>query len=178
MAKATATRTVKRGRGGQAKPLKAPADKRGQGRNTTGLVPFKKGHRQTGRQKGVPNKFTTKLKDAILAAAEASGRNGKGKDGAIGYLVWLSRTEPAVFGRLLEKVMPMQIDVKDTSTKTYTPQEAIDRLKERGLPVPPSLTTLAEQMGRAVVERQEEDYDAELDGDGENDSEEGSEDAA
>lgn len=161
--KASVKRTVNK-KGPKAKASKAPVDRRGTGRNTTGLVPFAKG--TGGRAKGTPNKFTTKLKDAILAAAEASGRNGKGKDGAIGYLVWLSRTEPAVFGRLLEKVMPLQIDVKDKTDRTMTAPEAVKRLEERGIPVPPALRSLAENVGIAVTERQDEDYEAELNGEG------------
>jgi hypothetical protein len=150
--------------GPKPKPTRPPADKRGTKKNTTGLVPFAPGN--GGRKAGTPNKFTTKLKDAILAAAEASGSNGKGKNGAIGYLTWLSRAEPAVFGRLLEKVMPLQIDVKDKTDRTMTAPEAVKRLEERGIPVPPALRSLAENVGQAVVHRQEEDYDAELNGEG------------
>lgn len=166
MAKRAAKVTVKKGRGGQnKKPLKAPADRRPQkGRNTTGLVPFAKGN--SGRKKGIPNKFTLKLKDAIMQAAEMSGRNGKGKDGAVGYLVWLSRAEPAVFGRMLEKVMPLQIDVKDKTDHRMNAQEAVERLKERGLPIPPALLSLAEAVGRAVVHAQERDDDEALDAEG------------
>lgn len=151
--------------GAKPKPTPAPTDRKKQAnRNTTGLVKFKPGN--GGRKAGTPNKFTTKLKDAILAAAEASGSNGKGKNGAIGYLTWLSRAEPAVFGRLLEKVMPLQIDVKDKTDRTMTAPEAVARLEERGIPVPPALRSLAENVAVAVVERQDEDYDAELNGEG------------
>lgn len=144
--------------------VKAPKSRKGKKPgNTSGLVPFKKGQPGLGRPKGVKNKFGVRLKEAILEAAERSGRDGKGKDGAVGYLVWLSRSEPAVFGRMLEKVMPLQVEVKDKTDK-LTPMEAVERLKERGLPVPPSLNSLAQSVGRAVAERQDEDYDAELDG--------------
>jgi hypothetical protein len=140
-----------------------PKGRRG---NPQNLVPFKKGQEGLGRPKGAKNKFGVRLKEAILAAAEASGRDGKGKDGAVGYLVWLSRAEPAVFGRMLEKVMPLQVDVHDKTDRTLSAQEAVDRLTERGLPVPPALRSLAEGVARAVHERQEEDYDDELDGRG------------
>ena len=125
---------------------------------------FKKGQRPgPGRAKGTPNKMGRQIKEAIITALEMSGRDGKGKDGAAGYFVWLSRNEPAVFGNLVGKVIPMQVDVKD-KTERYTPQEAVERLRERGLPVPPSLTSLAGSVGRAVVIRAEEDYEAELNG--------------
>ena len=152
---------------------RAPKSRKAQKRNTSGLVPFGKGN--PGKPKGAKNKFGVKLKEAILEAAERSGRDGKGKDGAVGYLVWLSRAEPAVFGRMLEKVMPLQIDVKDKTDNRYTPAEAIERLKERGLPVPQSLTTLAASVGRAVVERQDEDYEDELGGDGDGDADDADE---
>jgi hypothetical protein len=134
--------------------------------NTTGLIPFKKGERRIGRQKGTKNKFGVKLKEAILEAAEQSGRDGKGKDGAVGYLVWLSRAEPAVFGRMLEKVMPLQVEVADKTDRTMNAAEAIEKLEARGLPVPPALRSLAEGVAFAVHERQEADYDAELNGEG------------
>lgn len=62
-----------------------------------------------GRQKGVPNKSTQVLKDAILEAAEAVGENGKGKDGLIGYLKMVAKKEPKAFATLLGRVLPLQI---------------------------------------------------------------------
>jgi hypothetical protein len=127
------------------------------------LVQFKKGERPVGRQKGSKNKLGVKLKDAIMQAAELSGQDGKGKNGATGYLVWLSRAEPAVFGRMLEKLLPLQLDVKDKTNVQLTPAEAVDQLKERGLPIPPSLLHLtATQVGEAVAMRREQDDDDEL----------------
>lgn len=118
---------------------------------TKNLKLFKKGERKFGRQKGTPNKVTVKLKEAILEAAERSGSNGKGKDGTVGYLMWLSRAEPAVYGRMLEKVMPMQLEVKEMGKTMLTPAQAVENLRERGLPVPPSLLNLAEGVVKAVA---------------------------
>jgi hypothetical protein len=39
----------------------------------TGLKPAKKGERLVGRKPGVPNRFTSDLKEAILGAAEDIG---------------------------------------------------------------------------------------------------------
>lgn len=58
-----------------------------------------------GRPKGLPNKTTALLKDAILRAAEAAG----GKDGLVGYLTSQAAQNPAPFLSLLGKVLPMQI---------------------------------------------------------------------
>lgn len=58
-----------------------------------------------GRPKGVPNKSTALLKDAILQAAEAAG----GKQGMIGYLQAQATANPGPFLALLGKVLPSQI---------------------------------------------------------------------
>ncbi len=58
-----------------------------------------------GRIKGVPNKTTALLKDAILRAAEAAG----GGDGLVGYLTTQATENPAPFLALLGKVLPMQV---------------------------------------------------------------------
>jgi hypothetical protein len=58
-----------------------------------------------GRPKGVPNKSTSLLKDAIIQAAEQAG----GKEGLVGYLVKQAIDYPKGFLPLLGKVLPMQI---------------------------------------------------------------------
>jgi len=62
-----------------------------------------------GRPKGVPNKATALLKDAILQAAEKAG----GPDGIAGYLKEQAEKNPGPFMALLGKVLPMQITGKD-----------------------------------------------------------------
>lgn len=69
--------------------------------------------RTNGRPKGVPNRNTTVLKDAILLAAEEVGRDGVGRDGLKGYLISLAITEPKAFSALLGKVLPMQVTGAD-----------------------------------------------------------------
>lgn len=59
-----------------------------------------------GRPKGVPNKTTQLLKDAILQAAQAAGGDG----GMVGYLTLQATENPGPFMSLLGKVLPMQID--------------------------------------------------------------------
>jgi len=57
-----------------------------------------------GRPKGVPNRTTTLLKDAILKAATDAG------DGDMAaYLTGQARANPGPFMALLGKVLPMQI---------------------------------------------------------------------
>lgn len=58
-----------------------------------------------GRVKGVPNKITATLKDAILEAANLAG----GKAGLVGYLKTQAIANPQAFLPLLGKVLPMQV---------------------------------------------------------------------
>jgi hypothetical protein len=58
-----------------------------------------------GRPKGVPNKTTALLKDAILQAAEKAG----GDAGMVGYLTAQAGSNPAAFLSLLGKVLPMTV---------------------------------------------------------------------
>lgn len=62
-----------------------------------------------GRKKGVPNKTTQFLKDAILLAAEDVGEDGKGRGGLTGYCRFLAKEEPKAFAGLMGKVLPTQI---------------------------------------------------------------------
>lgn len=62
-----------------------------------------------GRRKGVPNKNTTLLKDALLQAAANAG----GKEGLVGYLTTQATANPQSFLPLLGKVLPMQITGED-----------------------------------------------------------------
>lgn len=63
------------------------------------------GNRGKGRPKGVPNKTTAALKEAILLAAEQAG----GPGGTVAYLRQQAIDNPAAFMTLLGKVLPMQV---------------------------------------------------------------------
>ena len=64
-----------------------------------------------GRVKGVPNKTTALLKDAILRAAEAAGGDATDTSpgGMIAYLTQQAKANPGPFMALLGKVLPMQV---------------------------------------------------------------------
>jgi hypothetical protein len=62
-----------------------------------------------GRPKGVPNKTTALLKDAILQAAELAG----GEGGTVAYLQKQADENPGPFLALLGKVLPTQIQGED-----------------------------------------------------------------
>jgi hypothetical protein len=53
---------------------------------------FKKGHKKLGgRKRGTPNLIAYDLRKALLEAAYRIGYDGNGKDGCVGYFVWVAR---------------------------------------------------------------------------------------
>jgi hypothetical protein len=87
-----------------------------------------------GRVKGVPNKTTALLREAILMAAESAG----GKEGLIGYLKAQARKKNAgPFLALLGKVLPTQV--------TGDPEN----------PLPPSHTVVIEFVSADKTRREE-----------------------
>ncbi|WP_039761173.1 hypothetical protein [Bartonella queenslandensis] len=61
-----------------------------------------------GRVKGVPNKNTRLLKEAIIKAAERAGKK-YGNDGLISYLEKQAVRCPTAYLALLGKVLPLQV---------------------------------------------------------------------
>ena len=93
---------------------------------------FQKGNTYAGSHKGVPNKTTRILKDALLLAAEEAGdlsgirredlsEEGieHGKDGLVGYLRWCAKCEPRSFLHILGKILPMQYRIDSFSQTVY-----------------------------------------------------------
>lgn len=66
-----------------------------------------------GRPKGLANKTTAALKEAILLAAEEHGFDGNGKEGLKGYLKRVAAEDIKAFAGLLGKVLPMQVTGED-----------------------------------------------------------------
>ncbi|UNE54943.1 hypothetical protein [Bartonella machadoae] len=65
-----------------------------------------------GRVKGVPNKMTRILKEAVVRAAENAG-NKIGNEGLISYLEKQAMDCPAAYLALLGKVLPLQVTGED-----------------------------------------------------------------
>jgi hypothetical protein len=111
------------------------------------LVLFRKGERRVGRGKGTPNKTTKVIREAAILAAEMVGSDGKGTDGLKGYLAWAARREPVAYLRLLEKILPMQLQLSggventhehkgNVTTTALSADELQKALEARGLPMP------------------------------------------
>jgi len=73
-----------------------------------------------GRPKGVPNKTTQLLKDAILQAAQRAG--GGDDEGLVRYLETQATANPGPFMSLLGKVLPMTV-AGDTNNPIVTIHE-------------------------------------------------------
>lgn len=66
---------------------------------------FAKGHRGSGGKK----LMTKNIVEAALAAAEAVGRDGNGKDGMVGYLTSVAKRHPKQFITFLGRCIPVQV---------------------------------------------------------------------
>lgn len=129
-----------------AKRLRLTADELADAINASKPRGFQKGRaKEGGREKGTKNKVTVQMKEAILMAAELEGSDRKGRGGLVGFMRKLSRRNVVVYGRLLEKLLPYQLTGKDGSPMQVvhsTREQLLERMKERGLPLPPSLMTM------------------------------------
>jgi hypothetical protein len=71
-----------------------------------------------GRPKGLPNKFTRDIKNAVLQAAANVGDEDYGGRGLVGYCEDLARNHKRAFAALLGKMMPLTIS-GDGTTSAY-----------------------------------------------------------
>jgi hypothetical protein len=63
---------------------------------------FKPGHKKLGgRKRGTPNLLSADYKKAILEAAYRIGYDGNGKEGILGYFLWVGERHPGIFYCLL-----------------------------------------------------------------------------
>ena len=78
---------------------------------------FQKGHKRiAGREKGTPNVVTRNSREAIVAALNAYGRDGAGKQGMIGFCLRLLDEDIGRNGlALLSLITPRQLHAEVTS---------------------------------------------------------------
>lgn len=128
-------------------------------RNHKGLFKKNDPRRWPGRKLGTPNKVSAQLKHAIVEAAAMVGVDGEGHLGLHGYLARLAMIEPQVFGRMLEKLLPMQINstVRDSSQagKYETLAQLAEALRQRGLPPPAKLIDITPRHARRIEAEQD-----------------------
>jgi hypothetical protein len=74
------------------------------GKRTANSGSFVKGHKRGGRPRGVPNRFTGELREAILA-----GVNGSNKQGVAGFVLDLSLDTPTSAAALLGRLIPVSM---------------------------------------------------------------------
>jgi hypothetical protein len=86
-----------------------------------------------GRPKGSTNRLSRDLREDISEAMERVGSDGKGKDGRLGYLMWLSRAEPKSYTILIRGTMPAEIRATMTLKPLLTLDEALAEMRARGL---------------------------------------------
>jgi hypothetical protein len=98
---------------------------------------FAKGRQKSGgRRRGSVNKFTQELKECIMQAAAEFGEDGKGKDGVVGLFKRMIDNNMPIFGMLLSRILPMQINAAVThEVEIESNEDIIRELKRLGLPV-------------------------------------------
>jgi hypothetical protein len=112
---------------------------------------FEKGHAKVGgRKQGTPNIMTGELKVAVIEAAHQLGSDLRGKDGLVGYLTRLAKTDIKTFVALLRAVLPLQVNsnVSNSNEQLRRPlddelepvryptrQEIWEKIRKRGYPV-------------------------------------------
>lgn len=89
-------------------------------------IPFAAGN--PGKPKGAVSKTTKTLKEAILQAAELSGRDTRGKDGLVGYLQRVADEDVKAFSGLLGKVLPLTVSSEGGPAIQITISEKLTEL--------------------------------------------------
>lgn len=77
---------------------------------------FKQGHeKRGGRKRGTPNFFSTDYKKALSEAAYRIGQDGNGKNGIVGYFMWVIQYHLQIYCTvLLPKILVLEHAESDT----------------------------------------------------------------
>lgn len=140
---------------------------------------FKKGQTRpptAGRRRGSINKTTGILKEAVLLAAEREGdvslqgrktsaqlhresdSETQKRGGLVGYLRYVAREHPQSFVTLLNRVLPLQVQVDARSqTVIRTVSEIRQEMARRGIPLEAVAPLLIEQARQSPNEEHDDD---------------------
>jgi hypothetical protein len=89
---------------------------------------FKSGHeKQGGRKRGTPNRISADYKKAMFEAAYRVGYDGNGKDGLVGYLMWVALYHTPTFAVGLNAVLPLQFAESNMPEKPPLTKEEINQ---------------------------------------------------
>jgi hypothetical protein len=96
---------------------------------------FQKGHAKVGgRKKGGQNKITRDVKEAVLAAGEKHGSDGKGKDGLVGAFLHVLRKKPEAWCSVAGKLITNQHTISKDTDISYKALEEIEaEMRELGV---------------------------------------------
>jgi hypothetical protein len=86
---------------------------------------FKLGHeKRGGRKRGTPNLLSIDFKRGLFEAAYRIGQDGNGKNGIVGYLMWVAEYHPSIFVSGLASILVLEY------AERVTPEESRSTIEE------------------------------------------------
>lgn len=125
----------------------------------------RQGQRYGGRKPGTPNNLTQELRDAVIEAAERVGSDLRGRDGLVGYLMRVGKTDTKAFGALLRAVLPLNVNLESESQdeKTFsTLEECEAHFRQKEIPMPFWLPAWYKGKEKQLAEQLERDLSLEV----------------
>jgi transcriptional regulator of met regulon len=94
-----------------------------------------------GRRQSAKNKATSAFAVALMLAAQQVGEDNRGRNGLVGYLSRMARTEPKLFFRLFIRVAMDQSVSDDEELQADVPYQTVEEAEEalRKLGLTPAL---------------------------------------
>lgn len=89
---------------------------------------FKQGHeKRGGRKRGTPNLFSIDYKKALFEAPYRIGQDGNGKNGFVGYFLWICEHHPQIALTISFYIMLLEYAQADTREETLPTKEEINQ---------------------------------------------------